>query len=113
MSSHHEHSIYRLNSGAESLQTALPLPPKEGLTGIRINAYDDVPEPEFDPEIHLNLQRPKFVRLFPDFRKCSDFPVNKNKGENSSPLAWSSPFQVIKYCRISSPHCRYLFPGLE
>ena len=103
MSSHHEHSIYRLNSAFESLQDPLPLPPKEGLSTIKLNTYEDVDEPKFDPKIHLNLQKPKFVRLMPDYEKRFDFPIKGEKHENGSAFAWSSPFQVILHF-LSTKH---------
>ena len=94
MSSHYEHSIYGINGDFESLQDPLPLPPKDGLTSVKLNTYEDVDEPRFDPEIHLNLQKPKFVRLMPDYRKRFEFPIEKRKCGKGSEFAWSSPFQV-------------------
>ncbi len=78
-------------SGRFYHQGILPLPPSEGLS-VKINTYDDVPEPKFDPKIHLNLKKPEYIRLFPNFEKAEKTPrVESNKG---SKFAFSSSFQV-------------------
>ena len=90
--SHYEFPLHKLNSGSFHHQGVLPLPPADGLS-IRINTYEDVPEePRFNPEIHLDLRRPSYVRLFPDFEKAERAPpVNSSEG---SRFAYSAPFQV-------------------
>ena len=90
--SHVNHCIYAINNGSTYLQDPIPLPPKSDDLHIKINGYEDVVEPKFDPEIHLDLHKPKFVRLFPDFRKSSETP--KVNGKEGSNFAYSSPFQV-------------------
>ncbi len=90
---HNDFPLHKLNSGSFHHQGVLPLPPADGLT-VRINNYDDegVSEPRFDPKIHLDLRRPKYVRLFPDFDKADRaLKVDSNAG---SRFGFSSPFQV-------------------
>lgn len=72
---------------------ALPLPPAKGLP-VKINYYEDVDEPRFDPAIHLNLEMPDYVRVFPDFKKMKKTPEFFGDA-NGSKFAYSSPFQVF------------------
>ena len=90
--SHYGHPLYTVNSGSFYPQDPIPLPPTDGLH-VQINTYDDVPEePKFDPAVHLDLQRPRFIRLLPTYEKSFKFVEPKEGGP--SPFAWSSPFQV-------------------
>ena len=91
---HHEHELYTTNTGSFAAMPPLPLPPSEGMT-VKINSYEDVPEePRFDPAIHLDLDRPDWVRLLgDDFKKTTDLPqFCPAKG---SPLAYTAPFKVF------------------
>ena len=47
----------------------------------------------FDPAIHLNLEMPDYVRVFPDFKKMKKTPEFFGDA-NGSKFAYSSPFQV-------------------
>lgn len=89
--SENELPIYRQNCGRVFNMPILPLPPKEGLPH-EVNTYEDVDEPRFDPKIHLNLQKPNYIRLLTDFEKTTEMP--KVTGSEGSPFAYSSPFQV-------------------
>jgi len=90
--SHHEHAVYKLNCGEVSLQETLPLPPKEDFP-INICTYEDSPdEPKFDPEIHLDLHRPDFIRTLKNFDKQTE--LLKVDSSHGSAFAYSSPFQV-------------------
>jgi hypothetical protein len=60
---------------------------------VRINTYEDVDEPRWDPEIHLNLQMLEFVKVFPDFTNMKKTPAFKNDS-NGSRFAYSAPFQI-------------------
>ena len=51
----------------------IPLPPKAGMP-LQINTYDDVDVPRFDPSVHLQLESPEYVVLFPDFEKAKSCP---------------------------------------
>ena len=87
----YEFPISKENSGSFYDQGVLPLPPPDGMP-CKINTYADVPEPKFDPKIHLDLQAPKYVTLFPDCHHTDKAPkVDSHRG---SRFAWSSPFQV-------------------
>ena len=66
--SHHHHELYIDNLGICSPSSILPLPHEEGFP-FQINSYDDVDEPIFKPEIHLQLEMPEYVRVLPDFEK--------------------------------------------
>lgn len=92
--SHVLHPIYQENGGVIYNRERLPLPPREGLTTIKLNEYKDVPEePVFDPKVHLDLQMPEYVRVLETFEKSNTFPkINKTGG---SDFAYSSPFQVM------------------
>jgi len=90
---HHRHDIYAKNLGAKSLMDPLPLPPQAKLP-FRINTYDDVDEPIFDASIHLNLELPDYVKVFPDFKEMKKTPPFVGD-VNGSRLAYSSPFQVF------------------
>lgn len=92
--SHVLHPIYQENAGVIYNRERLPLPPREGLTTIKLNEYKDVPEePVFDPKVHLDLQMPEYVRVLETFEKSNTFPkINKTGG---SDFAYSSPFQVL------------------
>ncbi len=90
--SHHEHPLYVLNSGKECRQEPIPLPPTKGGFPFKINTYDDVDEPIFNPKIHLQLEEPAYVRTLDDFKKVASCPkVTDNKGSN---FAYSSSFRV-------------------
>ncbi len=95
MSSHYEHELYKLNAGSVFNQTPIPLPPKDGLAYVKINTYEDVDEPKFDPDVHLDLKKPEFVTLFPDFVKVSATEPTKKVAGEMSPFAYTSPFQVL------------------
>jgi len=69
------------------------MPPQEKCP-FKINTYDDVDEPRFDPDIHLNLQMPEFVKVFPDFTNMKKTPTFTND-PNGSRFAYSAPFQVF------------------
>ena len=56
--SHHHHELYIDNLGICSPTSILPLPHEEGFP-FQINSYDDVDEPIFNPEIHLQLEMPE------------------------------------------------------
>ena len=77
--------------GAAKITPLLPLPPSQGMPH-KINTYRDVDEPKFDPKIHLNLERPNYIRLLPDFVKTEEPcpPANRD----GSRFAFSTPFQV-------------------
>jgi len=91
--SHHRHEIYSKNLGVIANTPPLPLPPKTKLP-FKINTYDDVDEPRFDPDIHLNLEMPDFVKVFPDFTNMKKTPAFTND-PNGSRFAYSAPFQVF------------------
>ena len=92
-----EFPIYTHNSGSVHNTPTLPLPPAQGLPH-KINTYEDVDEPRFDPKIHLTLGRPQYLRLLPGFDKADKCPlVNSCKG---SRFAYSSPFQVEYIVRV-------------
>lgn len=93
--SHYNHPIYQLNDGFLALQDPLPLPPESEDLPVKINTYEDVDEPKFDPDVHLDLQEPKFVKLLPDFRVADETP--KANGKEGSVFAYTAPFQVILY----------------
>ncbi len=95
--SHHELlPFHRHNRDSFFRMGTLMLPPSEGLP-VKINTYEDVPEePKFDPKLHLDLQRPRFIRVFPDFERRENLPDEfEGKG---SPFAYSAPFQVCCGC---------------
>jgi len=71
----------------------LPLPPTKGLP-FKINTYDDVDEPRFDASMHLNLDMPDHVRVFPDFKAMKKTPAFIDD-VNGSRFAYSAPFQVF------------------
>lgn len=71
----------------------LPLPPQSKLP-FKINTYDDVDEPRFDAKLHLNLELPDYVRVFPDFAAMKRTPPFIND-INGSKFAYSAPFQVF------------------
>ena len=48
----------------------------------------------FDPAIHLNLEMPDYVRVFPDFKKMKKPPEFFGDAKGSS-FTYSSPFQVF------------------
>ncbi len=91
---HHEHELYTANTGSFAAMPPLPLPPVDGMT-VKVNTYEDVPEePRFDPAIHLDLQRPEWVRLLGEnFKKTTDLP--QFCPEKGSTLAYTAPFKVV------------------
>jgi len=91
--SHHRHELYSKNFGVVSNTPPLPLPPTTKLP-FKINTYEDVDEPRFDPDIHLNLEMPDFVKVFPDFTNMKKTPAFIND-PNGSRFAYSAPFQVF------------------
>ena len=95
--SHNRHDLYRNNLGVSAPTAPLPLPPTKGLP-FKINTYQDVDEPVFNPDVHLNLEMPKFVRVLPDFEPMDKTPCFKND-QNGSRFAYSAPFQVMP-CRL-------------
>ncbi len=115
MATHYDHELYALNSGRVCEQEPIPLPSSKGLP-LKLNTYDDVDEPVFDPKVHLNLQHPEYIRLLDDFEKTNAYPVvTDHKGSN---FAYSAPFQVdvclkgiyfrsTRTCEIHM-HCRSL-----
>ena len=90
--SHHHHDLYSENLGTCSPTPILPLPFEEGFP-FKINTYDDVDEPIFDPEIHLQLEMPGYVRVLPDFEIMKTTP-DIDCDQNRSQFAYSAPFQV-------------------
>lgn len=90
---HHRHDIYSKNLDAKCIQAPLPLPPTKGLP-FKINTYDDVDEPRFDPLIHLKLEMPQYVRVLPDFKEMKKTPAFIDD-DNGSRFAYSAPFQVF------------------
>jgi hypothetical protein len=60
---HYVHPMYQVNSGSFRHMGTLPLPPKDGMP-VAVNHYEDVPEePKFDPDVHLDLSKPKYNRI--------------------------------------------------
>ena len=90
--SHYHHELYTDNLGICNPSSILPLPHNEGFP-FQINSYDDVDEPIFNPEIHLQLEMPEYVRVLPDFEEMKTTPVI-NCEQNGSRFAYSAPFQV-------------------
>lgn len=90
---HHRHDICSKNIGDCALMDPLPLPPTKGLP-FKINTYDDVDEPRFDASMHLNLDLPEYVRVFPDFKAMKKTPSFIDD-VNGSKFAYSAPFQVF------------------
>ena len=88
---HREFPLSEVNSGSFFHQGILPLPPTDGLS-VKINGYDDVQEPKFDPKVHLDLKKPKFIRVFPEFEKTDRSP--RVVDSSGSLFGYSSPFQV-------------------
>ena len=70
----------------------MPLPPFDGLP-FKINEYHDVDEPVFDPDIHLDLEMPEYVRIFPDFQAVAKTPKFTFDTVGSR-FGYSAPFQV-------------------
>ena len=70
----------------------MPLPPLDGLP-FKINEYHDVDEPVFDPVIHLDLEMPEYVRIFPDFQAVAKTP-KFTPDTMGYTFAYSAPFQV-------------------
>ena len=91
--------IYTENSGSVYHTSTLPLPPAEGLPH-KVNTYEDVDEPRFDPKVHLDLKKPSYIRLLTDFEKTTKMP--KVTGSQGSPFAYSSPFQVRQLAGINA-----------
>jgi hypothetical protein len=91
--SHNRHDLYTNNVGVSAPTLPLPLPPTKGLP-FKINTYKDVDEPVFDPDVHLNLEMPKYVRVLPDFEPMDKTPCFAND-QNGSRFAYSAPFQVF------------------
>lgn len=89
---HHRHELYTKNLGACSLTDPIPLPPQTKLP-FKLNTYDDVDEPRFDPKVHLKLDMPEYVRCFPDFVSMKKTPPFIGD-INGSKFAYSAPFQV-------------------
>ena len=58
----------------------------------KVNTYENVDEPRFDPKVHLDLQHPEYIRLLTDFEKAKKYPVVTD--HNGSTFAYSAPFQV-------------------
>jgi len=70
------------------------LPSKDNFP-VHINNYEDVPEePKFDPDRHLDLHKPDYIRVLGDFQKKTT--LLKVDSSHGSPFAYSSPFQVIE-----------------
>ena len=90
--SHHHHDLYTENLGICSPTPILPIPHEEGFP-FKINTYDDVDEPIFDPDVHLQLEMPEYVRVLPDFEKMKTTP-DIDRDQNRSQFAYSAPFQV-------------------
>ena len=62
------------------------------LNPSKVNTYEDVEEPQFDPKVHLDLHHPEYIRLLTNFEKTKKYPVVND--HNGSPFAYSAPFQV-------------------
>ena len=105
--SHYEHSLYKENRGRVYNAPTLPLPPPEGMLA-EIRTYAEAPEePVFDPKIHLDLQKPKYVRHLTDFKKTDKMGMLTENG--GSTFAYSAPFQVRKWhkkCPLSNKRSR-------
>ena len=72
---------------------------------MKVNTYDDVDEPRFDPRLHLDLQHPEYIRLLTDFEKTKKYP--KVTDHNGSPFAYSAPFQA---CTIIHANIQFAHP---
>ena len=57
-------------------------------------SFDFLSDFRFDPAIHLNLEMPDYVRVFPDFKKMKKTPEFFGDAKGSS-FTYSSPFQVF------------------
>ena len=69
----------------------LPLPPAKDMPH-RINPYEDVPdEPRFDPDVHLDLKAPAYVRTLGDYEAKERMSEQEAK---EGKFAYSSSFQV-------------------
>lgn len=85
--------VHNAGRAASAPMPPLPLPPNASSSlPHKLNTYADVPEePVFDPDVHLDLRQPKFVRTFPDFEAKERMTGEEADGAR---FAWSSPFQV-------------------
>jgi len=85
-----EHSrlpIFTVNSDLGYDQPNMCMPDfKKGLP-YAYKTYQDVDEPIFDPSIHLELEVPEYVSLFPDF--------SLGKKAEEGKFAYSKPFQLL------------------
>jgi len=98
------HPLYVLNKNQNVSYAPLPLPPNKGMA-VPVHGETEIrngtaPEPVFDPQKHLNLQMPEYVRLLSTFEKAKFTPDItssewKQKGENGTDFAYTSPFSLL------------------
>jgi len=77
--------------------TPVPLPSKNLREFPRnVRHHGDIPEPKFDPRIHLNLSKPDYIKVFPDLKKkLTSCKGPKVKDTSGSRFGYSAPFQLL------------------
>jgi len=80
--------IHKDNEDLSFIAPVMPVPEcKKGLP-YKFNTYEEVPEPQFDPLIHLALEKPHHVTLLPDYQEIPGSPP-------AGKLAYTQPFQIL------------------
>jgi len=93
MGDHRDHPIYTVNEGSTTRMPVLPLPPPSpDFPHPLLLSHPE--EPQFDPEIHLSLAPPEYVRLFPDL-EASHQAAPRVTSSRGSRFAFSGPFQLL------------------
>jgi len=84
---HNTLPMYKVNSDLYYEQPNLCVPDNTKGFPYKFNTYQDVDEPVFDPEVHLDLEMPDFVKVFPNYSTAKTAPAGK--------LAYSKPFNLL------------------
>ena len=79
--------LHKVNKDLTYLTPIMPVPDIKAGLPYKFNDYSDVDEPIFDPQIHLNVEKPEYVTLLPDYRRA--------KHTCGGDLAYSQPFQFL------------------
>ena len=99
---HYSRPLYQLNRDENVTYGPLPLPPPkdmpvpvQGDVAIRKGL---VKEPVFDPDVHLNLEMPPYVRLLSTWEKAECTPdISKSRTEDGTDFAYTAPFNVSPF----------------
>lgn len=84
----------------------IPLPPSQSEFPLPVRTYDDVDEPIFNPNVHLDLKIPDKIFLLPEFAEIDPMveKVPEVNVSGGSKLAFTETFRILSKEGVKAVH---------